>query len=357
MAPPVGHLNVSPAAMPPKNTDRKHLPPSCKALKDALGTNVSAEGIASADAKLRNRAFGALRAQLTPAKARELKELQNDSERRRFLAEYLLDPESCNNVGENVTERSTLKRDRGVEKWLTFSQLCGPLGFNSKEDAEAALPDLEEQDHELPSLAAKGVKQYLYTDKAKITHKDHKKSASVTAKAQLSAEQYAAVQEHMEEERNPGLVEPKSNRSSSSKKRKLGGEAQNPPPGPNKTPEQIARELVVTKTKKALQDMKRQYDKVNSDLTDVKKVQAKLRAKSWNTEGPLKYLEETSAAVSTSNETLMSQWLAGCAHKLEDLDDQGLEDLAKQFADHTEEMKSTWKTFAKEVLGEFSKLG
>ena len=114
---------------------------------------------------------------------------------------------------------------------------------------------------------------------------------------------------------------------------------------------------MVTKTKKALQDMKRQYDKVNSDLTDVKKVQAKLRAKSWNTEGPLKYLEETSAAVSTSNETLMSQWLAGCTHKLEDLDDQGLEDLAKQFAEHTEEMESTWQTFAKEVLGEFSKLG
>ena len=44
---------------------------------------------------------------------------------------------------------------------MTEAELAGPRGFNCPKLAKLALPDLECQDHHLPSARAAGVKLYL----------------------------------------------------------------------------------------------------------------------------------------------------------------------------------------------------
>eukprot|EP00959_Pyramimonas_sp_CCMP1952_P158848 3322414-Pyramimonas_sp.AAC.1 len=73
------------------------LPKACEELKAMLGDNVSAEGIQNASGALRNHAFGGMRTALdvlNPEKAAQFRELENDAQRRAWLAEYLLDPKS-----------------------------------------------------------------------------------------------------------------------------------------------------------------------------------------------------------------------------------------------------------------------
>ena len=104
--------------------------------------------------------------------------------------------------------------------------------------------------------------------------------------------------------------------------------------------------------------MKRQFDKVATDLSSVKPVEEKLRKKSWNAEGPLNYLAETSKEISRKQDLLLAQWLeASQVNNLKDKSVDELQDFASDCDLKACALKDAWKTFAKEVLGEFSKMG
>ena len=82
--------------------------------------------------------------------------------------------------------------------WLTLSQMASPTYFNSMEDAELIAVDCLERAHELPSMAAKGKKQYEVELTEEIWQRLNKESVEVNARADLKASDYAKIKDQME---------------------------------------------------------------------------------------------------------------------------------------------------------------
>ena len=90
--------------------------------------------------------------------------LKTDEERRSWLANYVLDPSSSSNQGFNRTEAFIGKQNDNKEQWLTQAQLESPAWLASVDHVKVLLDQnqLEERPHEMPALAAAGVKQYKF---------------------------------------------------------------------------------------------------------------------------------------------------------------------------------------------------
>ena len=127
--------------------------------------------------------------------------------------------------------------------------------------------------------------------------------------------------------------------------------------GDGKPPEKTPHQLALEKAQKAVADMKRQFDKVATDLASVKLVEEKLRKKSWNAEGPLNYLAETSQDISSKQDCLLAEWLQASQENLKSKSQTELAEFAAECDRKAAILKDDWKVFAKEVLGEFSKMG
>ena len=133
-----------------------------------------------ADSKKRNAAFAALRNQVLSAnteKDAEYRALQTDAERRQFLIDYILDPESCcKRIGTNSTSRSTNRRETSKVEWLTEEQLAGPKYLNSAAHAKIAIKSMRERPHKTNAgLRAAGVKEYEYfKEKSKVDKDDER---------------------------------------------------------------------------------------------------------------------------------------------------------------------------------------
>ena len=123
----------------------------------------------------------------------------NDAGKRQWIAQYVLDPEACLLTGTNTSSVALTNKSKSEVQWLTFDQLAGPDWFASKDHATIVTEsgDLEERDHELPSLAKKGVKQWKYQKSHEATIASHTESASVSASCELKPDEYDQLKEHM----------------------------------------------------------------------------------------------------------------------------------------------------------------
>ena len=91
---------------------------------------------------------------------------------------------------------------------MTLAQLEGPNYFNDKAHAAIYIEGKEELPHEDPKLAAKGVKQYIYIRKTKVTNDKLTEGVSAEVSATLTPETYTAVTEHMKDAKNNGNSTP-----------------------------------------------------------------------------------------------------------------------------------------------------
>lgn len=235
--------------------------------------------------------------------------------------------------------------------------------MNSREDAAIAVKGMESRVHQdNEELRKKGVKQYLHTVKKKHNQKILDKEAAVSTEVDLSKEQYEQVNEHMSDERNPGHTEPgKTNGTTPSRRRRTAGQNQNDNGGtPNKeqTPEEKAKEGAVAEFTKGVAATKTLHDKLARELGDVCLIEAKLKAKKWDTTGPIQYLKEKTEAIKVLNDGLFAQWLAA----REFLNMQS-EHSTEAFTTETGELKKrreevteAYKAYTRETLSEFTKL-
>ena len=69
------------------------------------------------------------------------------------------------------------------------------------------------------------------------------------------------------------------------------------------------------------------------------------------------YLKEKTTEVSIKNDQLLASWIQGTDMEFQKMEKSEIDSHTLAFDKQTDLSKDVWKTFSKEVLGEFSKLG
>ena len=242
------------------------------------------------------------------------------------------------------------------------AQLAGPMYMNSREDAAIAVKGMESRVHQdNEELRKQGVKQYLHTVKKKHNQKILDKEAAVSTEVDLSKEQYEQVNEHMSDERNPGHTEPgKTNGTTPSRRRRTAGQNQNDNGGTPKeqTPEEKAKEGAVAEFTKGVAATKTLHDKLARELGDVCLIEAKLKAKKWDTTGPIQYLKEKTEAIKVLNDGLFAQWLAAreFLNMQSEHSTEAFTTETGKLKKHGDEVTEAYKAYTRETLSEFTKL-
>ena len=196
-------LGTASVAMAPKRKPGQ-LPKACEDLKSACGGSMTADSIGGADRALRTRASSALNSTLkttNPDKYKEFLGLQDDEEKREWLAAFIVDPESGGSVVRNTTARTITRTKRGRQQWMTIAEFGGPKGINSLEHATIRCESGEflKKIHTNEALAKKGVHLYHVTiDDADDTSNALSQSAAVETQAELEAQHVPEVKALME---------------------------------------------------------------------------------------------------------------------------------------------------------------
>ena len=116
------------------------------------------------------------------------------------MLHYVLDPHATVNKGISTTTTTDGETDKKAGRWMTQAQLAGPDGFDDPEQANnvCGSGDLDDQEHELPSLAKKGVKQYLFNKQKLIREIGWRKDIQVQQDVELKPEEAEQAMQSME---------------------------------------------------------------------------------------------------------------------------------------------------------------
>lgn len=335
----------------PRPFQSETLPKACAEFRALLEKNggVSPDSVLAKDVKAeRGKALVAMRNSLHRNNSDGFKgytALSSDKDRAEWLADYMIDPKTGGGLGRNWTIRTTSLVDNEREVWLTEEELGGALYLNSVANAKLAVASLKSRPHENAALRAANVKQYEWTVKTVDRNKTLQEGASVEIKSETNTDTAKEVMEHMAEPRNPGFKPARAN-----KRQKLDETSL--------SPDEKRFAEAKEKLTKAASAMKATHDKIQRDLCAVSLIEAKLRAKQWDTKGPIDYLKSETEKVTIANASLLSAWLQACQFVDSVLKDDSLDSLAKQtsmFEDKALDVSAIYKKFAKEVLQEFNR--
>ena len=110
------------------------LPKPVQMARDALLakgiTDVTADSLKAAlSAKQYNALCNSFRTTMTPNTKKMYSGLRTDMERRAWVAQYVVDPETACCQGYNRVEAINEKTQQGTEQWLHESEIAGPRGY------------------------------------------------------------------------------------------------------------------------------------------------------------------------------------------------------------------------------------
>ena len=88
------------------------------------------------------------------------KNLNTDEERRKWMADFCVDPCVSRCFAFNSTSRETESGIRGRKLWLTIEQMSSPIVFNSLEHAKIVAKKAPERPSSFVALAEAGIKEY-----------------------------------------------------------------------------------------------------------------------------------------------------------------------------------------------------
>ena len=123
------------------------------------------------------------------------KTCEGDTQRRLWLAQFVMDPNCCSKEGFNESAAFLLNKTREAVEWLTQEQLEGPNYINSKQHVQLLIDKkvFPERPHEIQALADIGVKQYEYSKSKVIKEGGTEQRNGTRASSSLTNEQYAAA--------------------------------------------------------------------------------------------------------------------------------------------------------------------
>ena len=336
-----------------KHLDADALPKACEEFKRVLeenGGDINPDAVATKQfASLRNKASISMRNHLerhNSAKFQEYSALTTSAARQEWLADYLLDPKTGGSVGRNWTERTLNTIDSEREVWLTVDELASPRWLNSRENAEIAIKSLVSRPHDNASLRSEGILQYHWFQKAIDKNKTLTQGVSVTTSADCNTESALEVAEHTRDDRSPGYSKP-GRAAKRAKVQEL----------PNDPKTRFWQEAI-ERLGKSVSTLKAAHDRVSRDLSSVHVIESKLKAKKWDTSGPIDFLHAEAQKVRDVNEQMLKHWLDGKAHLSAVTKDTHVEDIARNASgceEKTKELMDLFKKFSKETLQEFSK--
>ena len=345
--------------MPPKRPDDqlpKPMAEAAEALK-AAGLEVTGENLSTLPHALRVKAFSSLNTALNSRfqdKAVLFKNLQDDNDKREFLASFMIDPKSggtvTNRVSREVAEK-TIKRIL----WVTLEQYGGPLFLNSVDHATIALDGEPSRPHENKKLAEKGVLQYRVEVTEEVFEKVLKESAELAKQVELSAEEFEPVARVMKDRdlsgpshsgQAEGSTKPPMKRQRGTP-RASSTDNPEPPAGPDPATKASQESLA-----KELSELKKFYDKSKKELDEAKLIEQKLAAKSWGG-AATDYLKEAVEKTRTSMDQVFNFW-ALAKGKTYDSNQERDADSASSKALLTEK-KREYDSFKANTLSEFLK--
>ena len=340
--------------MGPKKSS-KELPKACADLKALLlqaGKSVTGENLSGKDiATLRNRGISAMKGHLKANDTEALSKyelLKSDIDRRNFLASYLIDPENASASCTNTTEKVTSNIDEKKGVWVTEDEYGGPMWLNNPAHAKIAVKGCQDRPHENPLLAAVGVKQYKVFKKTEVTSTGTIDKAKVKLDAAMTAEQYAETAQHMRASLASSSAGGSADGAPNGKRRKTA--TQEPP-----TAQQKERKEAKEKYDKAVKSMKSTVDRVRKELNDVTLIQKKLEAKSWGA-GATDFLKSEAAAQQATIEDLFDAYGEAKDVDTTAMSISEISARAVQMEAKVTKACDQYKSFARDVLGQFSKM-
>ena len=123
------------------------------------------------------------------------KSLETDEQRREYVAHYIMAPDVAVNEGFNRTTVKDEEVNESATQFLTESQLAGPQWLNDAAQARilCASNYLDDRPHELPPLAAEGIKQYEFSWAILRRNTGWCKIAGTSTKSELTPAEYEKV--------------------------------------------------------------------------------------------------------------------------------------------------------------------
>ena len=206
---------------PLKRAEVEKIPKQVELARAALnGKEVTADNLKAAmSSKDLNNLASSFRNSMTPAVKDEYKQLKSDSDRRAWLAQYVVDPKQATTTGFNRTTAVNEQMKEGAGQWLHESEIGGPRFLNDPEAARILCEsgELESRPSEYESLAKVGKKQHYFNWELFRKKTGFRDEAGVEAQADLKPDEYSDIKKHMTEsfgksvvKKRPPTKEPKS---------------------------------------------------------------------------------------------------------------------------------------------------
>jgi hypothetical protein len=145
--------------------------------------------------------------------------LKSDADRRGWLAQYIIDPQTASCSGFNKTTAFNKTSSDTEACWLHQSQIAGPNYLNDPAAAAilCASGELADRASEFASLAAKGWKQFYFSMAMVRTSTGSKDENGVQADSDLQGGEFTEVKDHIVnslgkpvQKKRPAVKEPES---------------------------------------------------------------------------------------------------------------------------------------------------
>ena len=186
------------AEVEPPVTPQK-IPKSVQRARDVLGfgkKQLTIADLMSIDKKQQNIIQTAMRNTMSDSARQMYKNLgSDDNQKKQWMLGFILDPQEVQSKGFNKTNAEDSQHLDDEWRWLSLVELGGPLGVGCPEHAQiiAASGDLDDRLSQYASLAARGVKDYLFCKSAVKRRTGWKKESGVESTADLKPEEVGEV--------------------------------------------------------------------------------------------------------------------------------------------------------------------
>lgn len=192
------------------------LPKSVAAAQAILkGKNLECTGPAlkeNLDAKAYLAVTSAFRSACSDKQAEQYRLLQNDAERRDFVAQFVMDPVEFKAVGRNKVTVSNETLDESQGQWLMECQIASSKFLNDDALAKTlcASGELPSRPHEFECFRKQDLKQYFFKRSLIKTLTGVKDEATVEIDSSLTKAEYAEVADGMRDSMGKSITKKKT---------------------------------------------------------------------------------------------------------------------------------------------------
>ena len=237
----------------------------CRSYLASIGKPITAETMKLLPQDLQNLAGNLLRSRLNDAQKVKYKALENDHEKRQWLAMFLSDPKVGSKKGFNEHFAFDGVQNQKDEQWLLETQIASPQWLNSPELAKmlCASGELEEQPSQYKVFADMGLKEFKMSAAILRRLTGWQDKAGASSSSEIGAEEYEQIRDGIKR----SMVEGGKPKQKATKKQKK-----------EDTEDDKKLKATLKERGKSLQKLKSVCDKIHRELNEANLNIEKLKA-------------------------------------------------------------------------------